>query len=54
MSKELRKAAHDAAMKLCTQIEKKADLAKHPHDLESMSGIGKATTELLLVLHNTY
>lgn len=54
MSKELRKAAHDAAMKLCTQIEKKADLAKHPHDLESMSGIGKTTTELLLVLHNTY
>ena len=54
MSEELRKAAHDAAMKLCTQIEKQADVADCPHDLESMSGIVKATTELLLVLHNIY
>ncbi|MGG3884341.1 hypothetical protein [Brevibacillus panacihumi] len=52
MTEELRKAAHDAAMKLCTQIEKQADLAVCPHDLESMSGIVKATTELLLALNS--
>ncbi|WPS86476.1 hypothetical protein SMD22_18460 [Brevibacillus halotolerans] len=52
MTEELRKAAHDAAMKLCTQIEKQADLAECLQDLEAMSEIVKATTELLLVIDN--
>lgn len=50
MKKELLEAAQDAAMKLCTQIEKQADIADCPRDLESMAGIVHATTELLHLL----